>query len=454
MKMKRYMLPLCLLMPSLLSAQTATWKMQPRDYDRITPLGKDLFQVMKGNKLGLIRADGTTVEDTQGDALSLFYEHKALLTCNDDHGTRILGVLSDRGIYTPFRQKYYTLTGQAFYSDGLLTVEDEQHRKGYVDENGVEVLGFDNRFDRIKPFTEGFAAVYKNKKFGLINKAGQKVTFRFETVGDIAGGANIYQGIAYLFDSNGRFYTYNVQQGGYCRSFHMPSKDYKLDYLSRFACISNQTKDIPYTASTYQGAPGPAPSAENGKYGWSADGKTVLPHQFVQATPFTDGLSIVRTASGTGILQYETGNFSLSAPQSPKEFEEGKSVTCSFALETPACWQRRLLTVTIRNEQGTVLTTATSGRTTSFRLTPSAGKRTFTVEVSGEGLQLYASSFTVNFVKIPMCPTCHKSVTHCAYKGKHPAIAPTQTVKKETKEKLCDTCHKPISQCPSQGVHY
>ena len=39
-------------------------------------------------------------------------------------------------IYTSFSGKYYTLAGQAFYSDGMLSVSDSNGKPGYLDENG------------------------------------------------------------------------------------------------------------------------------------------------------------------------------------------------------------------------------------------------------------------------------------------------------------------------------
>ena len=440
MKTKLFIFAFSLLLPIVLKAQTATWKMQPQKFTRMGQRGKDLFEVERNGKIGLIRSDGTPVEQTIADHISDFYEHKALLICNETHGKCILGVLSDDGIYTPFKQRYYTLTGQDFFSDGLLTVEDEQGRKGYVDENGVEVLGFDNRFDRIKPFTEGYAAVFKNKKFDLINKSGQKIALRFETVGDIAGGTNIYQGKAYLYDSNGRFYTYDVQRGGYCQSYKMPSKDYSLDYLSRFACITGQKKSVPFATSTYQGTPGPVLS------------------QFT-SEPFVDGLAIVTRGDKIGILQYEEGSFAVSTPKQRVDFEEGKTAECSFALQVPTCWQQRNYTVTLRNEQDTELPiTSSTGVTRTFKVKPTAGKHTFSIEVNGEDLHLYQSSFTLQFVKIPMCPTCHHRMDSCPYHGKHPAPTTTKSAETTNKktvetEKKCDTCHLPISKCPYQGVH-
>lgn len=75
---------LLLLVSPITMAQTVKWAMQPKEYDSIEPIGKNLFKVTNNNKIGLINADGTVVVEPVCDDIIGYYEDKALLVSNDD----------------------------------------------------------------------------------------------------------------------------------------------------------------------------------------------------------------------------------------------------------------------------------------------------------------------------------------------------------------------------------
>ena len=134
-------------------AQTVMWAMQPKEYDSIEPIGKNLFKVTNNNKIGLINADGTVVVEPVCDDIIGYYENKALLVSNDDgKGERIIGCLTSNGTFHKFSKQFYTLTGQKFYSEGLISVSNEKGEKGYVDETGNNELCFEKKYNPFHPF--------------------------------------------------------------------------------------------------------------------------------------------------------------------------------------------------------------------------------------------------------------------------------------------------------------
>ena len=154
-------------------SQTAIWQIKPTDYDKIERLGRTLYIVQKNNKIGIVNEQGTILAPPENDNLGMFYEHKALITLQDSKGERIIGVLSDDETFHKFSNKFYTLNGQKFYSDGVLSVSDENGKVGYIDDKGNQILGFDGKYTKIKPFCEGYASVFKNKKYYLITLDGE-----------------------------------------------------------------------------------------------------------------------------------------------------------------------------------------------------------------------------------------------------------------------------------------
>ena len=117
--------------------------MKPQAYSDIKRVGENTYIAVSNGKYGIIRSDGTVVAPVENDNIGGYYEHNSLVTKNDGHGERVMGCLSDNGTYNAFAVKYYTLAGQKFFSDGLLSVADADGNVGYIDTYGNKVVGFD-----------------------------------------------------------------------------------------------------------------------------------------------------------------------------------------------------------------------------------------------------------------------------------------------------------------------
>lgn len=419
-------------------AQTAVWQLHPTDYSEITPINTNLYKVIRNGKIGLIRSDGTVVASADNDNISNFYEGKALVTVNDGHGERVNGCLTDDGKYILFGKKYYTLSGQEFFSNGVLTVANEQGTLGYIDESGAEVCGFDGKYDKIKPFTEGYASVFKNKKYYLIDKDGRPVRFSFKSVGEVFGGTNVYNGLAYVWDTEGRFYTYDINKEGPCKSTKTPQNIKSLDYLYRFSCISGANKEVPFTEKKYSGQKGLDPSDDGGIYGYHSGENVVLPFQFHSASPFENDNAIVGLNGKLGIIRFVTGSsFSVSEVSKDITFYAGKTVSCQFNIEIPEVWVNSDLQIVLKDQQGISIETKYLGNSYIFTQTLStACKKEYTISINGDGLKLFEGKLFYSFTKKEICPTCGKDKDKC-----------------NGHSRLCPTCGKKINECKFQGVH-
>ena len=445
--MNKYLFLLALCLSTLLTqAQTAVWQLRPTDYNDITIINNNLYKVVKNGKIGLIHSDGTIVASIENDNISDFYEGVAIVTVTDGHGERISGCLTEDGKYNHFSKKYYTLNGQKFFSDGVISVSNEQGKLGYIDIFGTEVCGFDGKYDRIKPFSEGYAAVFKNKKYNLIDKEGNPVRFMFKSVGEVFGGTNVYNSLAYIWDGEGRFYTYDTTKDAPCKSTKAPQNTKSLDYLYRFSCISGVNKEVPFVKNKYSGVKGILPSERGGLYGYNIDGYEILPFQFHSASQFEDGNAIVSQNGRLGIIRYvDSGRFSASEISKTILFYEGKTSTCQFTIEIPEAWKNADLQILLKDQQGLPIETTHSNNSYSFtQKLPSSCKKEYKFTVIGEGLRLFEGVLSYSFEMKEVCGICGKDKDKCTGHNVEP---------KKPTEKICQTCKKKISECKYQGVH-
>lgn len=438
-------------------SQTVVWQMPLSDYSDITRIGDNLYMVSRNGKTGLINSDGSVVSPAEIDAIIGFYENKALLISNDGNGERIVGCLTSDGRYYPYSKRFYTLSGQKFFSDGYLSVADENGRVGYIDMRGNQMLGFDGKYDRIKPFTEGYAAVRRNKKYILINKDGDEVTFTYGGSGvgaEIGGCSNVYKGTAYVYDvysgPDRSYFLYNALSKGNLKKTGKV-KNTSMDYLYCYQSVTGRPKEVPLEKVAFtRGAIGLDATMSNGLFGYFNSGTPVAPNQFTKASAFEDGAAIVGLSGKLGILKYVDGpSFSASAPSGSKNFYAGKSVPCTVNLSVPNVWRDKKLHVILKDQNGSAITANNvSAGTYSFEARPSVtGQISYTLVVYGDELKLYEDVLTYSFAKIEVCRTCGKDIGACPYKGKHPV----QDNREE--EKTCPTCGKKISQCEYLGVH-
>ena len=433
--------------PKCSVGQTVVWQLEPSNYEDITCIGNNLYKIVLNGKVGLIHSNGVMVVEPKTDGLGLFYEGKALLTATDSHGERIVGCLTENGDFHKFVNKYYTLNGQKFYSDQLLSVANENGKVGYIDSHGNEVVGFDGKYNRIKPFVEGYAVVQKNKKYYLIDKEGESVRFTFDSVGEVFGCTNAYNGIVYVWDADGRFYTYDINNGGNCKSVRKP-KSTSFDYLYRFTSVSGKSKQVPFENKKYKGINGLAPSFKDGVYGYKSNNKMVLPYQLGMASSFENNYAVVRLNGKLGILKYiSDSSFEINQGNEKIKFYTGDKVKCSFNIIVPKIWRDKNIDIDVVDLNGKSLSIQKEedGIYTFIVNPKSTTNENYVLKVRSEGLLLHENMISFSFIQKYKCPVCGVDTEKCPYRGKHP---------KKEKEKNCPVCGKKISECKYNGVHY
>lgn len=463
MNIRKLLMLLACSVTTVAGAQTVVWAMKPELCSDCTYLGKGLFKMVKDGKVGLVNSSGHVLAACEYDNLTSFYENKALLTQSTSKGERVAGCVTENGTYHAFANNYYTLQGQNFYADGLLSVANAQGRVGYVDVAGNEVVGFDGKYDRIKPFCEGYAAVFKNKKYSLINKNGEAVRFYFNDVGELYGGTNVYNNEVYVWDTEGVFYVYNTQKGGACKKVKFTSLDRSFDYLYRLNALTHKGRERVTTSVLDVGHKGLSPMQQKGLYGYVTADHVVLPPQFQWATPFVDGYAIVKKGGKIGILRYvDNQHIAPVVPTTPIKYY-APSATCEIAVSIPEAWAYKQVQLLVTDDKGAAVKFAAKETGFTFDFAPRQAKHTFNATIECEGLELYKGQITYEFDRHQLCNICHKDLQACG--GKHPIV--THKVKNSgkgevrgpvklhspEKEKKCSTCGQPISKCKYQGVH-
>ena len=379
-------------------AQGFVWEMPPSDFSNIERLTKGLFKVERNGKIGVVKPDGTPVVDVVCSEITPFYENRALLLVKEGEKDRIIGNISISGQICLFSNSYYALADQRFYSDGLLSVENENGEKGYIDGHGNEVVGFNGDYDIIKPFSEGYAAVFHNKEYTLINKSGARMRMVIG-IGEVCGGTNVYNGSAYIWDSDGKFYTYDTKDGK-CRHAHKPNSG-QVDYLYCLSEISKRDKIVPYE-KVPSGNIGLTPLPFNGKYGYSSDEKVLLESQFTRASPVEDGYAIVILDGKYGILKYleNIEPFSISNPHDKIEYLVGATVDCYFSVSIPSVYNAKKLDIIVRDgDMNLPVNVNLQDHTYSFNLKPRNDIQVFTIVVFSEGLLVTTANLTYHYKK-------------------------------------------------------
>ena len=406
---------LCL--PHHATAQTVTWQLPPTaDYKEMVRFGPQLYQVTSNDgKVGLIRPDGTVVVPAKADNIGHFYEGMALVTLDESTSRhQILGVLTEGGAYIPFKEKYYTLSGQEFYSDGLLSAENAKGKKGYIDMSGMPICLFDRDYYRIKPFTDGYAAISdKGTTFYLINKNGRRQNLMLPSTGTGHKLLKVYnpvQGKALALDDYKKCYKFNLASGE-CEDMNKkvekePSTDYLFRPLEVIEAVGMELfKTAPYTQLP-EGTKGLRPKKTDGGYGFEEDGHIVLPGQLSSATPFEDDLSIVTVGGRMGLLRYhmDKKQFSVRTSQKLYHFDAGDDVACGFVLDVPQAWGGKPLSVTLTDTEGGEDMHPQSGvEGYTIHLQPKhSGKKEYTISVVGDGLHLWTDKLAFQLKRNPV----------------------------------------------------
>lgn len=396
MKRKIFLIVMACVAIVSLHAQVVTWAVKPGTYSKIEPCWGDMYFAYSGNNVGIINGDGRVIVEPEATRITGFYGGLALVLKSDGGKERILGILSTDGSYSKIDGTYFVIPYQEFFSEGLLTVTTPRGKAGYMNANGSIVQEFNVSF--VSPFSEGYAVVGEDRDYTLVDKRFNRLNIQLGTVSQVYGGANVYKGVAVIWDGEGRFYNFDVNRGT-CQKISKPSS---LDYDYMF-CLSSVTKrpgEISYE-NPMRSSQTLATTEQGGKYGYMNGNKTVLPCQFEQAEHFYGNYAIVKSAGSYGLLALHNTNDSFGARSSNSEISYRKSaqkgIKHKFDVSLPDLWNGDMVSVKLKDENGMLVNTKNSGNSYEFQTDGSTGTKNYSVEIDADGLRLWNGEIAYNY---------------------------------------------------------
>lgn len=450
-------------------AQSVEWNLSPEDYTDIQCIGKHIYKATNKEGEKTIMAnlvDGKFMSKAKCDDITPFYKNWALMLKYEEKKKRVIGCIAADGICNLFEKPFYTLTGQEFYSEGLLTVENSHGEKVYIDYMGNEKIGTGKNYSRIKPFSEGFAVVFvnNNKESYYINKDGQSPQIRSSLLNNVTLGqvTNFYQGKALMMGKSKDYFICDINGEGEKLSQKPDDIAKSFDYLYRYVFNGEDVLKTPPYDHDYKGEentivkPIVEGKGNKSRYGYVlANGNTtVIPCQFLFAGPFVDGFAIVKMIDGKcGILQYSSESvtqFSVMPVQKTIQYDKPfEVVSCSFMV-SPAQWHGHSIQAELADSKDMLVTTNGNGRF-SFSFSPDGkhSKETFNINLLSDGIILGSCPIIIEFQKKepPKCPTCGLEISKCADNGKHKSCG------NKNCKRIIDHNHRLTNRCPVDGIH-
>lgn len=379
-----------------LQAQVITWAVKPGVYSKIEPCWGDMYFVYNGNNIGVINGDGSEVVTPNASRVTGFYGGHALVLKSDGGKERVMGILSTDGTYLKIDGTYYTIPYQEFFSEGLLTITDSRGQAGYMNENGVVVKSFKVSF--ISPFSEGYAVVGENEEYTLVDRRFNTLSIQLGSVSQVYGGSNVYNGVAIIWDGNGKFYNYDVNRG-ICKRISEP-KSLEYDYMYCFSIITKRSESVPYE-QPIRSSKALTVIEKGNKFGYANEGKNILPCQFEQAESFYGNYAIVRLDGKCGIISLHKSEecFNAVATNSQIKYKknENKDISHNFRIAVPSKWNTDKINVIIKDDNGIHKDVVKKNGNFEFLGNGAIGNKKFSVEVESEGLILWTGELTYNY---------------------------------------------------------
>ena len=386
-------------------AQVITWGVKPGVYTKIEPCWGDMYFAYKGNNIGVINGDGTVIVAPEASRITGFYEGLSLVLKSNGGQEKILGILSTDGSYTKVDGTYFTIPNQEFFSEGRLTVSTQRGQKGYMDGNGRLVKEYDVSY--ISPYSEGYAVVGEGREYNLVDKRFNDFQIQLPSVSPLWDGANVFNGVAIVWDGNGNLYEFNPKRGT-C----IPVKDKAVkkvlkdadynpdwDYLGGIALITNRPQNVMYE-SPQRSAQSLQVTEQGGKYGYLIDEKIILPFQFEQAESFHGNYAIVKTDGKYALLSlHQSDDAFIANVDSNIKYRKssGKNLIHKFGITLPNLWKEDNVNIKVKDKNGIPISVSNIGGSYEFKADGGNGTRKYIVDIDGDGLKLWSGEITYNY---------------------------------------------------------
>lgn len=293
---------LLLLLPALeADARSVVWALPPQ-YDELKPYSADYYFCRLDGKWGLIDPRGRVVLPAAYDFIIPTAGNLGIFGVRSGTKYRLSGIVKSSGEVLLLRREYY-LTAYHTFSEHKLPVADAKGRKGYLNDEGVEVVRC--QFDVARPFREGFAATtsdrwvyYITDSFDL-DRRGSVLQIDFRN-GEITEGSSFRNGEAVI--GYGDKYCVINRRGEVLRPFRY--SDWRVDRTDYTILGPGETGQAAASREPQpETDPTITPFVRDGRYGYRSNGEVVVDAVFDRAGAFDrSGHAVAAIGGRQGIL--------------------------------------------------------------------------------------------------------------------------------------------------------
>lgn len=386
-----------ILMPVCSQAQTARWTIDPQ-YTSVAPYGKDMYKVKKGNFAGVLDKEGNVVVPVTADSITQMTENCALLLKYEENKYRLTGILHMDQRMVTVNEEWY-VADYPFFSEGKLPVCNKMGKYGYIGTNGKLLINF--AYSNVHPFSEGWAAVSKGKNLlgGLVKKNNRQKVFYIDEqervmnlpadIGDIYSGTSFKNGEALVITKDNRYCFINTS-GQLKRIDNNAILAFDKKYALQ--AESDREKRTEEAAVVYDG---PTTFSENNLYGYKTEQKVILPPQFEEALPFSQGYAIASVKGYYGVLKLLKDEFSCLALPGTLKMDRKEMESIDYLITVPEEWRNSeldLICMVDGKEENSCSRPGDMNPKRSFSLIVPKGKQTFCLK--GDNLTVWDSSMS------------------------------------------------------------
>lgn len=388
-----------ILMPSALQAQTARWTIDPQ-YTSITLYGENMYKVKKYGFTGILNKEGNVIVPVTADSITRMTEDCALVLKYEEDKYRLTGILHMDQRLVIVNEDWY-VADYPFFSEGKLPVYNKMGKYGYIGTNGKVLIDF--AYSNVHPFSEGWASVSKGKNLlgniGFIRKNNKQKVFYIDElgrvmnlpmdIGDIYSGTSFKNGEALVITKDNRYCFINTS--GQLKRI---DNSVILAFDEKYALQTEGDKymEEKEVAVVYDG---PTTFSENNLYGYKIGRKVILPPQFGDALPFSQGYAIASVNGRYGVLKLLKDDFSCSSLPGTLKVDDKEMELIDYQVSVPEEWRNNTLDLICfvdGNEKNSCSRPGDMNVKRLFSLIVPKGKRTFCLR--GDNLTVWDSSMT------------------------------------------------------------
>ena len=392
-------LVLGILMPSVLQAQTARWAIDPQ-YTSITLYGENMYKVKKYGFTGILNKEGNVIVPVTADSITQMTEDCALVLKYEENKYRLTGILHMDQRVVVINDDWY-VADFPFFSEGKLPVYNKTGKYGYIGTNGKLLIDF--AYSNVHPFSEGWASVSKGKNLlgniGFIRKNNKQKVFYIDEqgrvmnlpmdIGDIYSGTSFKNGEALVITKDNRYCFINTS--GQLKRI---DNSVILAFDEKYALQTEGDKDTEEKeiAVVYDG---PTTFSENNLYGYKIGRKIILPPQFEEALPFSQGYAIASVKGAYGVLKLLKDDFSCLSLPGTLKVDDKELESFDYQVTVPEEWRDNTLDLICfvdGDEKNSCSRPGDMNAKRLFSLIVPKGKRTFCLK--GDNLTVWNSSMS------------------------------------------------------------